>query len=473
LARLNLRASKAAKVNGSYELQASLIDSAVALVGDCLWQDEPVLATELALERIEADFMLRSFDEVHRRAKELLALPLPALPRLAAQELRVRTCLAWGKFAEGERIGIAALEEQGIAYPPTNEGCIASALALIAQCNAWYDQNPMGFQAMPPDPSSEHLLCDAVEAALTLCAAIGSRPALAALVVARNVEQITRRQCLTVIGAFFLGGLANVRSAFLGEYRTDARWAHEGEVAAGRLGSPLFPECSSMRGYYSPYEMPVAQSLPYYAAARRVASASGSFQGLSWSLLTETYFYDFWGGRPLGLLAQKEHALRGLMTRAGDAFGQHIFASLAGITQFLCAARVQLPPPGEEWFSPNSRTYAAIDGIVAELSRTAEAFCFLVFGQYTRALERIEEAVLFQPIIYGDPTVTDIPLWRALAAAKCFSSSDSDSESATLLEKIDAGISRFQYFSEGCAANFLHKLRLLEAGPARISGKTE
>ena len=94
LARLNLRGAKAAKTNGSYRLQATLVEQGQALLGERAWEEEPELSVELALERIEADFMLRDFDEVHRRAQELLARPLPALPRLAAQELRVRTCLA-------------------------------------------------------------------------------------------------------------------------------------------------------------------------------------------------------------------------------------------------------------------------------------------------------------------------------------------------------------------------------------------
>jgi predicted ATPase/tRNA A-37 threonylcarbamoyl transferase component Bud32 len=473
LARMNLRAAKAAKASGSYRLQATLVERGQHFVGERAWQEEPQLSVELSLERIEADFMLREFEQVHRRAEELLALPLPALPRLAAQELRVRACRASGQFGEGEVLGLAALAEQGIFYPESNDECAILALRLIGECDAWLDQHAEGFGSMPADPSPEHALCDAVEASMMLCAGLGSRPALTALALARNVKQVTERATLTPVSPLFIACFAHGRSAVLGEYRGGARWAREGERAATALGSPFFPECAHMRGLYVPYELPVERAREHHQAAVRAATASGSFQGTSWGLHGQLFYTDLWRGRPLDQVAETEQAQRDVMTRVGDAFGQHLFALAASYAAFL-RDPWSPRPAGEDWLTASSRFFlAAGDGVVAEVARIQEAHLFLVFGEATRALERAEEAERFRPAIFGGLPVTDIPLWRGLAAAKLWSLATTQAERANLSAKLDLAIERFRGFAEGSAENFGHKLCLLEAERARIHGENE
>ena len=474
LARMNLAGAKTAKVNGSYRLQAMLVEQSQQLLGPHAWEDEPLLSVELMMERVEADYMLKEFAEVHRRAEEILALPLPALPRLAAQELRMRTCLASGQYQEGERLGLMALEEQGIFYPASNDACIAEALQRFSPCDAWLDQHPEGFDAAAADPSPEHLLIDAMEVSLLLCAGLGQRPALTALVIMRKVQQATERQTLTAIAPFFLAALAHVRSAFLGDYRGAVRWTREGERAARRLASPLLPEIVTYRGIYLPYEAPIEQSRAPYQAAIQAAIASGSFQGTSWGLAGELYFLDSWAGRPLEQVADRERAQRDLIMRLGDAVGQHHFELAASYIAFLRSPSRMRLSAEQEWLDKDSRYFLALgDGISSELARIQEAHLFLAFGEYRRALERAEEADRSRPNIYGNPPVTDIPLWLGLASAKLCLPELSQEQRAPLLATLESAITRFQYFTEGCPDNFGHKLRLLQAEHARLHGRPE
>ncbi|HRI63447.1 MAG TPA: protein kinase [Polyangium sp.] len=472
LARLDLQAAKAAKVNGSYGLQASLVDQARELLGERAWQEEPALSVELALERIEADFMLKEFDAVHQRANELLALPLPNLPRLVAQELRVRAYLASGQYAAGERFGIEALAERGIVYPETNEGCIAEALPLLTACDQWLEAHPEGFSTTAPDPSVDHLLYDILDVEMLLCASLGGRPALGALGVARSVQKITQTGQMSFVGPFFIGAMGELRSAFIGDYRRNIRWASEGEQAAKRLGSPFYPECSTYRGTYVAYERPVDEARRQFEEGVRVAMASGSFQGTSWGLLADLSNTHIWRATPLSQVAHKEESLRELMKRAGDAIGQHVFALTADFAAFLRSPTSTCPAdPTKELWNVHSRFLAGVgDELTTELARILEAQVFLAFGAHTRALERANEAEQFRAVIYGSPPVTNIPLWRCLAAGKCLSAESTDSERRAVLEQFAAAIQRFQYFAEGCPDNFLHGLRLLEAERARIEG---
>ncbi|HRI63442.1 MAG TPA: AAA family ATPase, partial [Polyangium sp.] len=474
LARLNLRAARAAAVNGSHRLQGTHAEQAETLLGPNAWHDEPSLAADLVLARAESDFMLRSFDDVHRRIEEMSTRPLEPRARLAGLELRVRTCLASGQYAEGERIGLAVLESQGITYPETNAACISEALRLIRVCDTWLDEHPHGFSEMPADPLPEHLLCDALESCMILCAAIGTRPVLAAVAVARNVEQMTRRGTITTAAPFFLCLFAQARSAFFPDYRGGLRWVYHGIEATKRVNSPRAAECAFFRGIFAAFEHPLEKTREWYELACRTAAASGSFQGTSWGLRGDVYYADLWAGRPLQQVAAKELTLRGVMARGGDAFGQHTFALIADFTAFLQSPANSIPSPNPYWLSCSSEYFFSLrDGFVAQLARLQETYLFLVFGEYTRALERADETEKFRSTLYANPPVTDVSLFRGLAAAKCWSAELDEGQRNALLERLEAAIARFVYFAEGCAENFLHKLRLLEAERARIRGNAQ
>jgi hypothetical protein len=293
LARVNLSAAKAAKQNGSYRLQATLVDDALMLLGERAWAEEAALSVELAIERIEASFMLKEFDEVHQRAQALLSLPLPALPRLAAHELRVRAAMASGLYREGMQIGMAALAEQGVTYPETDAECLMQAFQLIGELDAWLDQHPDGFDVMPLDPSMEHFLGDALEAGVHSCAVFVDRVAITAFGLLRNLKRVIGAAGMTLVTPFALSSVATVRSALLQDYRGDVRWAKLGENVARRIATPFLCEISFYRGVYEVYQASVEQSRVYYRAATREGTAMGSFVGVGWGLAAELHHVDF------------------------------------------------------------------------------------------------------------------------------------------------------------------------------------
>jgi len=474
LARLDLQAAKAAKANGSYRLQATLVEQAQALLGERAWQDERELAIDLALERIEAGFMLREFADVHRLAQDLLAMPLPRVARLMAQGLRVQACQVSAQFKEGERLAIEALAEKGVTFPETNEACTLQCFMYLAECEQWLEEHPEGFSRMPPESSVEHYLLDVIEASMTNCVAFGSRPTLAGVASVRNVLRILERGTLTPASPYFITCNASLRSIILGKYREDVRWLEEGLAAAQRLGSPYLAECKYLHAFYMPHYLAAQRIREPFVDVIRTGLAAGSFQGTSWGLMGELYCVDLWPGRPLGAIAKQRQARHESMLRYGDAMGQHGMALLKSLTDFLQSPNNARPPVAESWLEIGSRYLAAHgDNYIAELARIEEAHLYLAFGEYARALERAEEAELHRPDCFAACPITDVPLWRGLAAAKLFSPTLDAPRRAEILEKIEFGVARVRYFAEGCAENFLHKLRLIEAEQARVVGKKE
>ncbi|WP_437821025.1 AAA family ATPase [Sorangium sp. So ce1078] len=474
LARLNLEAARAAKAASSHRLLASLAETAQALLGDDAWHEDAALSAQLALERLEAAFLMREFDDVEARSVRLLAMPLPALARLSVQEIRVRCSQAAGQFARGVELGLAALAEHDIVFPDTDEARRAALLEESAELDRWFEHHPDAFERMPLDPSPEHVLVDALTMHLMVCAAIGGQPMLSALVIARAVLRVRRQGVLTPVSPFIIVCFANVWSLTTGLYRRSAGWVGPGVRAAERVASPFLAECLSFQGQYTAYSRPADEMAPIFERTCATGLKVGSFQGTSWGLEGDLFYHRVWRGQPLGQIEAHRTARSGLVQRAGTALGAHYFEAVASWCDLLMTTAGAEKLLSDEPFSRGSRSLLADgDGMAAELARILEAHLFIVAGAYPMALSRAREAEQFRMSIFGFPPVTDVPLWLALAAVRCLPAAADAEEQARLREHIEHGLARMRYFAEGSADNFLHKLRLLEAEHARVQGKTD
>ncbi|WP_437779108.1 AAA family ATPase [Sorangium sp. So ce1097] len=477
LSRLNLEAARAAKAASSHRLMASLADTAEASLDEGARRRDPELAAQIALERLEAAFLLREFDDVEARCARLLAAPLPAIARLSAQEIRVRSCQAAGQFARGMELGLAALAElteENIVFPGTDEARRAALLEESAALDRWFEGDPGAFDRMPADPSLEHVLVDALMMHLMVCAAIGGQPVLATLVITRAVERVRRHGALTPVSPFIIACFANVWSLSTGMYRRAGSWVGPGVRAAERVGSPFLAECLSFLGQYTAYSRPADEMGPIFERTCAAGLKIGSFQGTSWGLEGDLFYHRVWRGQPLGQIEAHRAARWGLMQRAGTALGHHFFEAIASWCGLLMTAGGAQRVACDEPFARGSRSLLADgDEMTAELARILEAHLFLVAGAYPMALSRAREAEQHRLSIFGFPPVTDVPLWLALAAAKCWRDAADAEEQARLREHLERGLARLAYFAEGCAESFLHKLRLLEAEHARVQGRTD
>ncbi|MDI3289451.1 AAA family ATPase [Polyangium sp. 15x6] len=474
VARVNLEAARVAKAASSYRLMASLLESAQALLGKRAVEEERALSVEIALERLEAAYLLRDFDDVEARALDLLARPLPAVPWLSAQEIRVRCCLATGQYARGIELGIAALAERGFTFPATDEACQPALLEESAALDRWLEQDLGAFDRMPPERSLEHRLIDALMTQAQLCSIYGGRPMLYTLIIVRLVSEAVRREALTPAATLMLCSFANVWSVATGMYRRVLRWVEPGVRAAERVGSAMLPECLVLHGIYMVYSRPVDETAALYEQAIATGLKIGSFQGTSWGLLAELFYHRVWRGLPLGEVQAQVKARWDLVQRSGDAVGRHHYEAVASYCEVLMTPDGAPKLLNDEPLSRGSRSLLGDgDGFTGGLARTLEAYLFCVTGRWDRALSRAREADQFRADILGMPPVTDIPLFLALSAAKLWHDAAGTEEQARLRAHIEHGLERLRYFAEGCASNFLHKLRLAEAEYARVLGKTE
>ncbi|MGK3959506.1 AAA family ATPase [Sorangium sp. So ce118] len=474
VARLNLEAARVAKAASSHRLMATLLESARALLGERADNEERALSVEIALEHLEAAYLLREFDDVEARALDLLATPLGVVPWLSAQEIRVRCCLAAGQYARGIGLGIAALAERGFTFPDTDEACQPALVEESAALDRWLEQDLGAFDRMPPDQSPEHRLIDDLMTRTQLCSIYGGRPMLYTLIIVRIVSEAVRRGALTPAAALMICSFSNVWSVATGMYRRALRWTEPGVRAAERVGSPMLPECLVLHGIYLLYSRPIDETGAFYERAIAAGLKIGSFTGTSWGLLSDLFYYRVWRGMQLGQLDAYIKARWDLVQRAGDAVGTHHFEAIASYCEVLMTPDGASKLLNDEPLPRGSLSLLADgDGFTGGLARTLEIYLFGVTGRWERALSRAREADRSRADILGMPQATDVSFYLALSAAKCWHDAAGAEEQARLREHIEHGLERMRYFVEGCAPNFLHKLRLVEAEYARVLGKTE
>jgi PAS domain S-box-containing protein len=474
LARLNLTAARAAKAASAHRLMSSLLETAQALLGEPAWEAEPELSVEIGLERLEAAYLLREFDDVEARALAMLERPLPKVAWLSAQEIRTRCCVATGQYARGIGLGMAALAKQGITFPDTDEACQVALLQESTELDQWLERDPDGFDRMQIDLSQEHRLIDALMTQAQLCAIYGGRPMLYSLIIARIVSEAIHRDALTPAATFMICSFANVWSVATGMYRRVMRWLTPGVRAAERVGSSMLPECLALKGIYVAHSRPVDEASAVYEQGIAAGLKLGSFQGTSWGLLSELLYYRVWRGMPLDQVDAQQKARWELMQRAGDAVGRHHFELVASYCEVLMSPGGAKNLLEEEPLPRGSRSLLADgDRFSGGFARTLEGYLFCAVGKWERALSRMQEAEQFQADILGNPPVTDIAFLLGLAAAKCWPDAATNEEQARLRQHIEHSLERLRYFAEGAPENFLHKQRLVEAEYARVQGRTD
>ncbi len=275
---------------------ASLLDSAQALLGDDAWEQERALSAEIALERLEAAYLLREFDDVEARALACSDRPLPEVARLSAQEIRVALLCRHGPVRAGNRARDGRARGAGHRVPRHGRGVSAPrSCKESAELDRWLEHDPDAFDRMPLDPSPEHRLIDALMTQAQLCAIYGGRPMLSTLVIARVVSEAIRRGALTPAATLMICSFANAWSVATGMYRRTMRWVTPGVRAAERVGSPMLPECLALKAIYLGHSRPIDEAAAVYEQAIAAGLKIGSFQGTSWGLFVRLVLLPRYG----------------------------------------------------------------------------------------------------------------------------------------------------------------------------------
>ncbi len=475
LAQLNLLGARKAKASSAYHLMPDLLEQGIRLAGQSQWQDNPTLAVELAIERVEAAYLLRAFEKVHDLTQPLLERELAQKTRWTLHELRLRACLSSGQFAKGTELGSAIFAEDGKALPKSEQERIAEVALMLKECRAWADRiGEAGLAALPLDSDPVRALKDAARFSWAHCTAASGSMAGHGWIVSSALHELLKKQTKTLFSPLMMAFGATIWGPLFDEPREAAKWALDAFVLLRDLETPAALFTQTIGHCVLLYLQHPRKARPAVEQVIRMALDCGDLTALSGGCYCLIRDCLLWPGEPLAEVHAEIEQKQPLVRRSGDVLGQHALEFFRAFSNCLQQNAAPVADETGELLSFGSRElFACGDALSGSMAWVFETQLFLMTRDLKRAFERGCDAAKNRMLMSIVPLGSDIPMNLGLAAAALVSDQLPPDKRVALEQHLAQAVKHFRYLSEGCPENFAHKLRLLEAEQARLAGRMD
>ncbi|WP_437313870.1 AAA family ATPase [Sorangium sp. So ce385] len=310
VARLNLRAGRAAKTRTAYRAAAGYFGAGLELLGDAGWERHEELSFALGREDAECVYLSGAPERAEALFTSLLPRARSNVERAQIYSLRVLLYATLGRFADAVRLGREGLGLLGFALPSTEaelQACFQAELAEVDANLAGRRMEDLIDAPMMDDPEQKallQLLCDMVVP--VFCAT----PEMYPLFVLKQVS-LSLRYGNSDVSAFAYNAYGFLLAAVQGRPADGRAFGLVGLALSDKLRNPsLAAKVHNVFASYSYVFEPVRAGVPYLVKARQEALESGDFAYLSAAWSTAVCV-QFAAGYPLEEL--REEVERGLV----------------------------------------------------------------------------------------------------------------------------------------------------------------
>ncbi len=475
LVALNLAAGQKARRTGAYRPAIRYLSMGIGLLPPDRWQKHAELTRQLFVESAEAEYLSTNYERAELLVAEALQETRERATRDRLGELRVQLYTAQNRNAEALAAGQQALAELGLSAPLSAlPGDGDDALALAAACAADAAANPLEMR----DPG---LLAGMRLMMRMSVAAQRTRPTALAALVARMVD-LTRLHGNSPLAVFAYARLAALSCCddaatgcvlarratdLLERYRTPDMelQASTLENAYVRHWSEHAGECiKPLHDVFLRARARGELETAYDAALQECASqlCTGAPLDLLRSSLAshleaiEQSRLDF-HQQAMRALCQLVDSLRG-EPRATDTTETAVSADRADLATDappVAGATPDVPETGQN--------------LLAFYTHHWRAVRHCLFGDFDSALEACEQAARHLEAARGLFVHADHCFQHALALLARPLAADAE-QNRSRLQQAEPCVERLRRWAAHAPMNFAHKLLLIEAEQARVSG---
>jgi predicted ATPase/GAF domain-containing protein len=472
LARLNLRAGRAARARTAYQAAADYFGAGVDLLGDAGWDRHDELSFALGREEAECAHLSGAPERAEALFKALLPRARSNVERARICNLRVVLYSTLGKFADAVRLGREGLALLGVTLPDSEaeqQACLQAELAEVdANLSGRRIEDLIDAPVMN-DPEREallHLLCD-----LTMPIFFAS-PALYQTAVLKQVN-VSLKHGSSDVSAFAYIVYGFMLATMMGR-------PADGH-AFGRLALALnekLPNASlaskvhlAFSGYAYLCEH-LRDLMPHYLSGRKEALESGdlAYLGISWYAMLNVRL-----GAGYQLEELCEEVERGLVVtrRTKDATAT---AVLILVRQAI--ASLQGRTRGRGSLSDGGFDEDEFRASLNEKDQGAPVFLHAMFklelrylhGDFEGAAAAAEEAEARVAGMFGMYYTTRLPFYACLSLL-ALPAAAAPEEAERRARAIARHKERIAALAASAPMNFEHQLLLVQAEEARASGE--
>ncbi len=472
LAALNLAAGRRAKGASAYQAAFSYLRTGTEVLGEEGWTHQYELALALHTEAAEAAYLSTSFDETSRLAEVTLAHARSLLDRVKVYESRVNAAIAQNQQSEAAQLALWVLEQLGIRFPkkPRKHHVIAALLRVRL----------LLFGRRVEEISQMRVTTDPAQLAIRRILQIAnspiflSQPELFPLLALKQVE-LSIRYGNTAESAMGYAVYAYVLCV-LGRYTRGARFGTVALQLLERLDAKAFTARVSLpvNGSVREWSTPMRELLKLIQQDCLTALEVGDFEFFA-HLANTCALNSCYSGAPLQQIEATLEENGALVRKLGQERARHLHGLVRQVVWNLkgessMAWYLRGPHCDEEFLIP--LLLHARDVNLRGHFYLYKLILAYLFRQYSLAREHATLLEKNLVGIKGGYFFTVYVFYDTLSAIAAAPHAEAGSR-RRLLARARYGLAKLRRWSVLCPANQLHRVRLVNAELARISGRSE
>ncbi len=471
LAILNGRAGAQALAAVAHQAARNYFLTSLELIAPVNWEDDFALAWEFSLGLLEASHLARddaAFDRLHH---ELLQRAKTDEQRVRVLTLRLHSYISARDFTAALAVGLEALQLFGV-HLPEQPGVVQMALELIKTKRSIGARTIDDLRLLPQMHDPQHLRV--MQLLMTMTAPVYFiRPNLFPILVFKMIQLALRHghspvsaYAFNVYGVLLCAAFGNIKAGY----------------AFGRFGLELLESMDSreLRGktvmvFHSSvhhWKEPLREALPEFVRAYQAATAVGDFE---YAALSGLGFcaYSYLAGLDLASLEPRFLKYIGALSEMRE--WSHlplikIFAQAAANLRRLDEQPYRLE--GEFWASASddARLTSQQDKTTLCVKNIVAMQLAYLFGEFELAGSCAEKATKDQASIVGTAYLPVFVFYHALTLIRLAEATSGGRRKKALLQarRLER---RMRRWAMHCPANYQHKLHLMQAEIARVSGR--
>ena len=471
LATLNGRAGAQALAAVAHQAARNYFSTALELISPINWEDDFALAWEFSLGLLEASHLGRddaAFDGLH---KDLQQRAKTDEQRVRVLTLRLHSYISARDFTAALAVGREALQLFGVNLPQ-QPGLVQLLLELLKTKRRIGARTIADLRLLPQMSDAQHLRVQ--QLLMTMTAPVYFiRPNLFPIIVFKMIQLALRHghspvsaYAFNVYGVLLCAAFGNIEAGY----------------AFGRFGLELLESMDSreLRGktvmvFHSSvhhWKEPLREALPEFVRAYQAATAVGDFE---YAALSGLGFcaYSYLAGLDLASLEPRFLKYLGALSEMREWSHLPLIKIFAQATANL--RRLEEQPyrlEGEFWASStdDARLTSQQDKTTLCVKNIVAMQLAYLFGEFELAASCAEKATKDQASIVGTAYLPVFVFYHTLTLIRRAEGS-SGARRRKALRQARRLERRMRRWAMHCPANYQHKLQLMQAEFARVSGR--
>ena len=473
LAALNLTAARKAQSSTAYPAARSLLEQAIALLGEHGFERRHALAIALHLQSAEVSFLNKEFDRIDTYARQVLANDGDVLLRVKVAEIHIQAFNAQNKFRQAVHTALEILAVLGVRFPeePTLEDFLANERRLDEVIAG----RPIESLLELPELVEPVKIAVLRILAMAIPSAYLGDPRLMRLLTVRQViysiehgnaaPSATGYSALSIILCGALGRIDEGYDFGLLASRVLARY----DAKTYEARTKYMVSC-----YITHTKEHVHQSVRAFKDIYRTALETGDIDFAGYSLVSEAT-QRYLGGEELPqlekLTADSLHALTQLQHEPSLNYTRAVHQVVLNLMDRSDDPCVLVGPGYDEAALIRVHGDSHDSYGLGSLYLWKLQLCFL-FGRCAEALAHADALRPHMPGLVAQFQVPTAWLFDALAAlSNCEDASPE--ERARLLARVEEDLQSLEFSARHAPMNHAHKVCLVRAERARVVGEPE